>query len=185
MFHHSAQHFPLLNTYPMRAIFYDFHVRILTHLMVNHGRDALVAYTLTLQEWQQLREMERRYTTHVAGEPVASSLIDLMSLMNAYFGFDSAIDHTCERAGNSGAFLISEELPQPELTSTIPTDESSAADLTRVENGQLQGSIKESPRPPAVSRRTRFHAGFTFSCHQGEPCRTNYHKKNSLEIITK
>jgi hypothetical protein len=43
---------------------------------------------------------------------------------------------------------------------------------------------KESIRPPAVSRCTRFHADFTISCHQGGPYQTNYHKI-PVEIITK
>jgi hypothetical protein len=40
----------------------------------------------------------------------------------------------------------------------------------------IQGAKKISS-PPAVFRRTRFHADFTFSCRQGEPYQTNYHKK--------
>jgi hypothetical protein len=48
----------------------------------------------------------------------------------------------------------------------------------------IQG-VKKVPGRPAVSRRTRFHADFTFSYHQGEPYQTNYHKKIPVEIMTK
>jgi ribosomal protein S10 len=43
--------------------------------------------------------------------------------MKGNFDFDSAIDYACELAGNSEGFRISGELPLPDSTSTIPTDE--------------------------------------------------------------
>jgi hypothetical protein len=46
--------FPLIRTNPTRKIFHEFHVQFLARLMVNNDEDAIAAYTLTLQERQEL-----------------------------------------------------------------------------------------------------------------------------------
>jgi hypothetical protein len=61
-----------------------------------------------LQGRQELRELQRRYSTHGTGEPVPNSLIDLKSFMRADFDCYSEIDYAYDRAENSGAFLISD-----------------------------------------------------------------------------
>jgi hypothetical protein len=102
--------------------------------MVNNGEDALPAYTITLQGLQKRRELERRYSNHGEDGQVANSLIDLKSVIKGNFDFDSAIDQACELAGNSGAFLMSEELPQPDSRLTISTGDRYAADADPGEN---------------------------------------------------
>jgi hypothetical protein len=104
----------------MQKIFHEFHIPLPVHLMVNSGKDALAAYTLTLQGRQELRELERGYSTPGA---VANSLIDLKFFVKGDVDFDRAIDHACELAGNSGALLMSEESPEPDSASPIPIDE--------------------------------------------------------------
>jgi hypothetical protein len=74
-----------------------------------------------------------------------NSLFEVKLFITQDFDFDSAIRHTCRLAGNSGAFLISEELPTPGLTSGIPGDEPHAADaglterwpITELDRGHL------------------------------------------------
>jgi hypothetical protein len=74
------------------------------------------------------------YGIHGVAELAADSLIDLKPFTKGEFDFDFAIDRTCKLAGNSGAFLISEEFPQSHSTSTIPTDDPCAADAGPDEN---------------------------------------------------
>jgi hypothetical protein len=114
--------FPLITTSPMRKIFHEFHIRFLARLMVNNGEDAIAAYTLTRQGREELREMERGYSTQGADEPMPNALIDLKSLMKGAVDFDSAIDRACELVRCLVAFLISDDFPESTSTAPVPTD---------------------------------------------------------------
>jgi hypothetical protein len=110
--------------------------------MVNSRKDPLTAYTVTFYGSQEPRELERANSTHGADAPVVNSLIDLKSFMNGDFDFESAIDHACDVTGNSGALLMSEELPPPDSTSMIPTDEPYASDADAGENRPIAESYR-------------------------------------------
>jgi hypothetical protein len=90
--------------------------------MVNNGKATPAAYILTLEGQQELREFEKGCSTYGADGPGGNSLIDLRFFMKGDFNYDSEIDHACKLVGNSGAFPISEELPQPDSMSMIPTN---------------------------------------------------------------
>jgi hypothetical protein len=117
--------------------------RFTAHFTVNSREEISEVYALALQGRQKLRELERRYRTHGAIASLGNSLIDLMSFMTEDFDFNSAIDHECELAGNSGVFLISEKSSLSDSISAIPIDEPCATDAEVREQGQLQSSIED------------------------------------------
>jgi hypothetical protein len=66
---------PLLMTDPIHKAFHEFHIELLARLMVNNREVALAAHTITLQDRQELRELESGYSTHGIDEPVTNSLM--------------------------------------------------------------------------------------------------------------
>jgi hypothetical protein len=74
---------PLLTTNPMRKLFHDLYIQLLAPLTVNNREHAIAA--CTLQGRQELRGLERGYSTHGVDQPVPNSLIDLKSFMKADF----------------------------------------------------------------------------------------------------
>jgi hypothetical protein len=78
-------------------------------------------------------------------------------------------------SGDSKSFIPSTKSPRTVLKKSVRLP-SRTPPKDKNPRAKLQG-VKKVPGPPAVSRSNRFHADFTFSCHQGEPYQTNYHKK--------
>jgi hypothetical protein len=78
--HHTPHSISLANNRSDAQIFHEFHIQLIACLMVKNREDVLAAHILTLQGRQELRELERGYSTRRADEPVANSLIDLKSL---------------------------------------------------------------------------------------------------------
>jgi hypothetical protein len=111
--------------------------------MVNNREDVLAAYTLTLQGREELRQIERGYSTQGADEPVANAVIDLKSFMKGNGDFDSGLGHACELVRCSVAFLISESLSQSVSTFLVLTDEPYAADADSGEDWPIADSDGE------------------------------------------
>lgn len=120
--------FPLLRTYPVRQIFHELYIRLLSRLMANNREEALAAYSLTLQGRQEIRELEKGYSTRDANEPTPDPCVELKSFMRGASDFDSAIQSAVAMGENSDPFLVADEASALDLTARISSDDSGRVD---------------------------------------------------------
>jgi hypothetical protein len=130
----------LIRTDRMHHLFRELHIRFLARFMTNNHPDAVAAYSLTLQGRQELRVLERGYSTvgpdHL---PIAPSP-DLKTFMKGGYSYDDAMASAFAVAGNSDSMFDHPFIPGPPW---VTAQESYTPQVDEAEDQPVAQSYRE------------------------------------------